>query len=400
MKYQVKSYTSLQELNWPPFLFLLLSRYYLHCCVRPCRYQQVRTFNILLTYRFIFFLFIVLWGIAIAYNNARVVDKDVGVYILVEVIVGLVSPILAIVSAVLFSIFFEYVTQGSLDARVFITRLLPVVKLVRGKMKQYWVIENRFYFEIDKLDTNSREDCEEDDESRVPCNKYCSRTPTTWILAIIVSLAFLLSISYFMNQNITEQISLQSCPHSSSMETDCFNATNFEYIDCLDPEVQNTTFTILHCFRFLRFGRDTDVIGGVSRAFAFYLATLAFFTTAFHIANILINFLPSRLWGIGFIVLGLLTIGAGLTVLFTREAVLLQLDVIQVFQVFMVAIFIMLIGLLLLIGNWWEMVGEPGKGKGRKPNQVELEQITGLGAKKKDVKATKHDLDGMKETRA
>lgn len=353
------------------------------------------TQNTLVSYLFLFFLIsAVLWGIAIAYNNARVVDKDVGVYILVEVVVGLLSPILAIVSAILFSVFFEYVTQGSLDARVFITRLLPVVKLVRGDAKQYWVIESRFYFEINKLDTSSREDCEDDEEgSRVPCNKYCSRTPSTWILAIIVSLAFLLSISYFMNANITEQISLQSCPHSSSMETDCFNSTNFEYIDCSDPEIENTTFTILHCFRFLRFGRDTDVIGGVSRAFAFYLATLAFFTSAFHVANILINFIPSRLWGLVFMVLGLLTIGAGLTVLFTREAVLLQLDVIQVFQVFMVAIFIMLIGLLLLIGNWWEMVGEPGKGKGRKPNRVELEQFSGIRAKKKDVKTTKHELD-------
>ena len=318
---------------------------------------------------------------------------------------GLVTPILAIISAATFSVFLEYTTQGSLDARVFITHLLPVVKLVRGEKKQYWVIGNRFYFEIKELDTSSRMDCSDiaedvdgDKDSRVPCSKYCTRTPTTWILAIIVSLAFLLSISYFMNQNITEQITVRTCPHSS-IETDCFNRTTFEYIDCENEEVANTTFELLHCFRFLRFGRDSDVIGGVSRSFAFYLATLAFFTSAFHVANVLINFVPSRLWGVGFVVIGFLTVGVGLTVLFTREAVLLHLDVIQVFQVFMVAMFILLIGLLLLIGKWWEKVGESGKGKnkGRGPAETELVSIENIGTTKGNIKKTERDLREVHE---
>ncbi len=326
------------------------------------------------------------------------VDKDVSVYIIVEVLVGLVTPILAIISACLLSVFLEYVTQGSLDARVFITRLLPVVKLVNGARNQYWVIENRFYFEITKLDFFSRHDNDEDtdgSDDRVPCSKYCSRTPSTWILSIIVSLAFLLSISYFMNENITEQVTLRSCPHSS-IETDCFNQTTFDYIDCTDPDIANTTFELLHCFRFLRFGRDSDVIGGVSRSFAFYLATLAFFTSAFHVANVLINFIPTKLWGLGFIIISVLMVGTGLTVMLTREAVLLQLDVIQIFQVYMVAAFVFLIGLLLLAGKWWESVGESGKGKSKgkaKAGEIELERFTGIGTTKGEVKKTKHELD-------
>ena len=321
------------------------------------------------------------------------------VYIVVEVLVGLITPTIAIISASLYSVFLEYVTQGSLDARVIITRLLPVVKLVKGLRSQYWVIGNRFYFEIKKLDFSSRHDEEDtdgnDDDDSVPCTKYCSRTPSTWILAIIVSLGFLLSTSYFMNENITEQITVRSCPHSS-IETDCFNQTTFDYVDCSDPDVSNTTYELLHCFRFLRFGRDTDIIGGVSRSFAFYLATLAFFTSAFHIANVLINFLPTKLWGVGFIIISILMVGAGLTVMLTREAVLLQLDIIQVFQVYMVAVFVFLIGLLLLAGRWWESVGESGKGKSKgktKANEIELERFAGLGTTRGEVKKVKHELD-------
>ncbi len=325
-------------------------------------------------------------------------------YLIVEVLVGLVTPVLSIISAILMSVFLEYITQGSLDARAFISRLLPVVKLVKGLQKQYWVIENRFYFEIKALDVSSRQDNEDDppdedtdgdDPSRVPCSRYCSRTPATWILAIIVSLAFLLSISYFMNANITTQITVRSCPHSS-LETDCFNQTTFEYIDCNDPEIANTTFELLHCFRFLRFGRDSDIIGGVSRAFAFYLATLAFFTTAFHVSNVLINFLPTKLWGVGFIIVSVLMVGAGITVMFTQEAVLLRLDVIQVFQVFMISVFVFLIGLLLLVGKWWESVGESGRGKSKgkgRPGTIELEHFAGIGTTKGGVKATKQELD-------
>ncbi len=290
----------------------------------------------------------VLWGIAIAHYNAVIADKSATVYLLVEVLVGLLAPIMTIISAALMFVHLEYITQGSLDARVLIARLLPAVKLVHGEHTDYWVIENRFYFEINKLDTPKQSDDTE------PCSRYCSRTPATWILATIVSLAFLLTATYFMSQNITTQTTVRSCPHSS-LETDCFNQTTFEYINCHDPKVANTTFEQqFHCFRFLRLGRDSDIIGGVSSAFAFYLATLAFFTIAFHFANVLINILPTKKWGVGFIFVSVLIVGAGMAMMFTQEALWLLSGIVQVFQLFMVAIIVFLIGLLLLVGKWWE----------------------------------------------
>ena len=305
---------------------------------------------------------LVLWGIAIAYDNARRVDKDVWPYIIVEVIVGLVMPILLVIAAAIFSVFLEYITKGSIEARVIISRLLPVVKIVHGEKHKYWVILDRFYFQLTPdykdIETCKPECCR--NTKLAKCYIWFRTKLPTWIITIIVALAFLLATSYFMNSNITQQTTLKSCPHVS-YEVDCFNKSTYNYIDCQNEEVANMSFTLIHCFRFLRFGRDSDVIGGIARAFAFYLATLAFFTSSFHVVNVLINFKPTRLWGIGYVILGLLLLGGGLTVMFTEAAAIVRLDVIQIFQFFMVAIFIFLIGILLLFSKWWEYLPPPSK---------------------------------------
>ena len=275
-------------------------------------------------------------------------------YIIVEVIVGLVMPILLVIAVIIFSVFLEYITKGSIEARVIISRLLPVIKIVQGENYDYWVILDRFYFQLTTHDRDMRLG------KAKSCGKMCSTTPATWIITIIVALAFLLATSYFMNSNITQQTTLTSCPHVS-YEVDCFNKSTYNYIDCQNEEVANISFTLIHCFRFLRFGRDSDVIGGIARAFAFYLATLAFFTTAFHVVNVLVNFKPTRLWGIGYVILGILLLGGGLTVMFTEAAAIVRLDIIQIFQFYMVAFFIFLIGLLLLISKLWEHLPPPSK---------------------------------------
>ena len=45
----------------------------------------------------------------------------------------------------------------------------------------------------------------------------------------------------------------------------------------------------------------------------------------------------------------------------TEAAAVVRLNVIQIFQFYMVAIFVFLIGILLLISKWWEHVPPPSK---------------------------------------
>ena len=279
----------------------------------------------------------VLWGIAIAYYNSQKEDKNVALYIIVHILVGVISPILMVTSAVVFSVFLEYITKGNLNPRVIIPKVLNIVELKLNEEEPHWTILERFYFKINN----------ENNEGR-GCLKYCSCTPSTRILTAIVSLAFVLGVSFFLGATIMDQTTLHSCPHSS-MEVDCFNTMNYTYVDCSDPEIANMTFNLLHCFKFFRFGRDKYAIKVIANSFAFYLAMLAIFTTAFYAAKILDTFKPTIPWGgLGCLLFSVLVFGAGVVnFCFTFE-------IIQTFQILVLAIYIFMIGVLVCMSEPWK----------------------------------------------
>ena len=302
---------------------------------------------------------VVLWGIAIAYDNTRTPDKTITVYVIVDVVVGLAMPILLVLSLLLQAIFLEYITGGQVDARVALTKLLPGVRLVKTKTnQQYWSIQDRFFFTIKQHDSKLHLPPSAPTRTKVSCSNACSHTFATWIFTAIVALSFLLAATYFMNSTITEQVTLATCPHES-YEVDCFNKTTYDFINCQDPNLTNATFELLHCFRFLEFGMSSDPIGALSRSFAFYLATIGFFAAAFTVVKILILFKATVLWGIVFVALGIIAIGVGLFVMLSEAAVMVRLNVIAIFQFYFAAFFVILIGVLMLHGEWKEVKFKP-----------------------------------------
>ena len=251
----------------------------------------------------------------------------------------MISPILMVTSAVVFSVFLEYITKGSLNARVIIPKVLSAVELKKDKTDAkhlYWTILDWFYFEIKKPSGDER------------CLNYCSRIAAPWILTAIVSLAFVLAVSFFMGTTIMDQNTFHSCPHSS-IEVDCFNTIDFNYVDCNDPEKANMTFNLLHCFSFFRFGRDRYAIEAIAGSFAFYLAMLAVFTIAFYAAKVLNTFQPTFKWvGLGCMLFSILVfLAAVANFCFTFE-------IIQTFQIFVLAIYIFMIGVLVCMSEPWK----------------------------------------------
>ena len=469
-----------------------------------------------------------LWGIAIANDNARTPNKTVTLYIAVDVIVGIAMPLFLIVATAIFSIFLEYITDGKIDARDVISKMLGI-KLEKGDVAEYWVIQNIFYFELSKHDTDVRRDPEERKKRNInlTCPGACSQTLATWILATIASLSFLLAVSYFIDQSITMQLSLQDWPHNSSGEVDCFiaiegnliyvnpseqgltdrlndctmffeqcennctsiinncdandNCTNdfiecsngctrclgrcttnlrtaieqvlvctppppstpscpIDMISCIignstpipgamascmgdglsliplmpvvpvsfsnnterlqrctalleacahsisDCSVPNCTQLtqcvhelrqcrkprVIHCFRFLQFGRSTNILESLAESFALFLSVISFFSGTFVVVRILLQFRVTKLWGIGFIIVALFLIGGWITVVVTD--VLVQENVIKMFQFVFGFTFILLIGVLLLFAKFWEK--KPTKVK---PKEVaHLERVTAL----------------------
>lgn len=134
--------------------------------------------------------------------------------------------------------------------------------------------------------------------------------------------------------------------------------TSYNHIDC----VNNLFITRqIHCFRFLRIGSDVNILTALAESFAFYLFTLAFFAKIFGVVKILLHFKPSRLWGILFIVIGLLLFILAVVLLAVSDALVIQLDVIGALQFLMVSLFIVIIGILLVEGQWWEKVPTTAK---------------------------------------
>ena len=442
-----------------------------------------------------------LWGVSIAYDNARTPNKSVNLYIGVDVIIGIAMPMFLIAAATSVSIFLEYITGGRIDTRDIIAKMLSI-QLVKGLKAEYWVIQNIFYFQLNSRDTEVRREIK-DRKIQLTCCRAISSTGATWILATIASLSFLLSVSYFMDQTVTMSLSLQDWPHRSMDDVDCFLSNSFLYVSpieqeatdrlnnctmffdecqrncsnsnsyqscvtgcasclavcttalqsdiervsvcnppppevpscpvissaCITPAIpipSNTSTAscsaatttggsgsniiapivarnnterlercanllqacselvptctspdcselqqcnnllnecrkprVILCFRFLQFGRSTDVLEALAESFALFLSVLSFFSGTFVVVRILLQFKVSRWWGIGFVIVAVLLCAVFVVIVVTD--ILVQENIIKMFQFVFGFVYIFLIGLLLLTAKFWEKLPDPSK---------------------------------------
>ena len=289
-----------------------------------------------------------LWGIAISFNHARQDARSVFTFVTVEILVAVGVPFFLCASVAFFAVVLEYITIGHLDMRTLIPRFISMVKFESGVKYDYWVIDEIFYYPLKRKDGRS--------------NKGClfsvDRSPATWFLAIIIGTAINLVISYFVDLTIDAQITVTSCDDPLIDRTyDCFSAGDLTFIDCVD----NRNATLLHCFKFYRFGVETNIITAITTSYAFYLVTIAVFKQIFSVVRNLIHIKPSRFWGIGFLAIGLIFYAASVVVLVIwirgyaafAIAEIRRINIIHIWQFFMVSTFVTMMGGLLL-SKWYE----------------------------------------------
>ena len=184
-----------------------------------------------------------IWCVAIAYNNARTPNKTAELYILVDILLGILTPLLLIVAGGTGSVFIMYITRGHIDPRDIIAKLLGI------KLEEHdegacecWIIHDEFHFKLRDHDT--------DTISKVAKNKgitfgdSISTSCSTWVLAAIVSISFLLSMSYFIDRTVITSQTLQDWPDRSVAEVDCFLSNSFLYIS---PIEQVSTDRLNNC---------------------------------------------------------------------------------------------------------------------------------------------------------
>ena len=290
----------------------------------------------------------VVWGIAISFNHARRDEKTVATFIIVEILVALALPAFLCTSVAFFAVVLEYITIGHLDMRMLIPRLIGVVKFKTGEKYDYWVIDNIFFYRLKKKLGRSDKGC---------CFSV-DNSSATWLITVIIALAFNLVVSYFVDLTLDNQVTVTSCDDSLiDRSFDCFNASTLAFVDCVD----NTQTRLLHCFKFYRFGVETNIITAITTSYAFYLVTIAVLKHMFSVVNFLIRIKPSRFWGVGFLAVGLIFLAVSIiTAIFwvrgyAAETIseLRRINIIHLSQFFMVSFFVIMVGGLLL-SKWYE----------------------------------------------
>ena len=322
----------------------------------------------------------VLWGIAISFNqySPRLLESVIGSayncttligpcvlnnstttnkntikatnYIIVDILIGIVAPILLFISTGLVAIVVDFITVGQLDMRNAISYILSSVALQEGKENNYWTILDTFFFPMNKRPHRS-------DHGFL---YSCDKSGYTWCFAIICALSILLVFSYFVDLTVTDEITSKSCPSNPGYV--CFYQENYTYVDC-SLQVTKPLDNAIICYKFFRFGVDVNLITALSQSFAFYLLITTFFTQVFTVVRVLISIKPSRFWGIGLILFSFLLIGGAIVVLVDSDVLVVYTGILSILEFFMVAAAVFVIGILLVEGKWWEKLSSNGAQK-------------------------------------
>ena len=288
------------------------------------------------------------WGIAISFNHTRQDEKTVTPFIIVEILVAVGVPLFLCTSIAFFAVVLEYVSMGKVDLRMLIPRLVQMVKFESGEKFDYWVIDDIFYYRLKKKAGRSDKGCW----------FAVDKSPATWFLAIIVGTSINLVISYFVDLTLDSQVTVASCNDPLIDRTyDCFNASTLIFVDC----ISKTETRLLHCFKFYRFGVETNIITGITTSYAFYLFSVAALRQIFSVVRNLINIKPSQYWGVGLIAVSMIFFAASIitTVFWVRGYALdtipelRRINIIHLWQFFLVSLFVLVVGLLLL-SKWYE----------------------------------------------
>ena len=113
---------------------------------------------------------VVLWMVCIAYNFFNQAISEAWPFVVAEVVVGIVCPVVVFVGCILLAIVITFITAEQVDLRIIIQRMLPSVKLEIAKAPktangncdetkepaEYWVIADHHSI---KSDVATRASC-------------------------------------------------------------------------------------------------------------------------------------------------------------------------------------------------------------------------------------------------
>ena len=260
---------------------------------------------------------------------------------------GLACPILACIGFALLTIVGTYTMAEQVDFRIIINHMIPSVMLKKDNSERhYWVIVQHYHIKLKESWGEAGQFIHAIDRN------ICS----TWILAIVSSLAVVLYVSSFINRSFVQTLTV---PVTEFLEESdicltysCFTPITFDHLNVNCSEVNLVdlgNIDIVHCFKFIPL--SSEIIANLSISVGFYLATVHFLKVIFVAATVLHVGKSHIVWGILFILAGCLTLAGAMVYIFLSHFANIRLDVILAGQIFLVAIYLVLIGILLCTGD-------------------------------------------------
>ena len=308
---------------------------------------------------------------------------SVAIFHMVRILGGVICPIFLVVAIAVYAVVANFITNGQLDFRTSFQYYLPAVNFMSGLDEEpedvirdtiptlyFWVIADHFFI----FARHGYSDMAK------TIKNFADHTPATWLLTSIIVFAVIFAFQYFINTTIVLDKTVM-IPFTTDKCSGYTCYADYYYgvkiIDCQNP-VTYANLTHFHCFRFMTVNNQNSqsFLTSIGIAFSLYFAAVGLFQLCASFAALLHHLWASDIWGIPFIVLGIALLIVAITSYFLPILGNVHSSEVDTFQVILLAVYIIIIGILLLLGSVQDVILAPNETKSLLLNVQDRSQNT------------------------
>ena len=193
----------------------------------------------------------------------------------------------------------------------------------------------------------------------------CDTALSSCLLYAMVTIAFMVTISYIVDHSFIEQVSRSYCRDLTNYEQynfKCFDVPDLDYINCTNHPT-STSAKNLMCFYIYRLSSNFTPFEAVIEGLILYYICTRIVIGLFQIVKILNTIYKTTVWSILVIIMSMLI--AVLVSLFalTTYTVDKHFDILEIFQFIMLSILILMTGILMSTANLFQVREDTVSGK-------------------------------------
>ena len=285
------------------------------------------------------------WGLTITSVLYEVPVTNALYFILTDVVLGILCPLLVAFSIIVLAAVMQFVTSNKVKVKGIAPIFLSSLTYRQGERFGYWVIIDTFYFRVKKVR----------DSDHKSSGVSLPRSPSTWCIFTIITLTLAMVVSVFVSETVSEKTHYSTCQDAvNSGEMSCFVQPSYSPINC--SEASSLEETNVVCFQFLLTGVSSDPVQALVISLFLYMTCDKLLLVLFRLMKGLVSFKKTVWWAI-------IVLGAGVALIILeiiQFSVSISLagnfDLLNMFKYFVLSCDILLAGVLLLIGSPMEKI--------------------------------------------